>query len=75
MANIVNPDQMLHSGVVDLGQHCLQRPICPNTDNDQQGPVVQSIVSLMNELVSNQMLIVLVSTVSNSHIFLLKKCD
>ena len=31
MAIIVDPDQMLHSGVSDLGLHCLQRPICPNT--------------------------------------------
>ena len=29
MANSVDPDQMPHSGASDLGQHCLQRPICP----------------------------------------------
>ena len=38
-----------------------------------QGPVVRSIVSLTSLLVV-KMLTVLVSTVSNSHVFLLKKC-
>ena len=37
----------------------------------KQGPVVQSIVSLMSLLVV-KMLTVLVSTISNSHVFLLK---
>ena len=36
------------------------------------GPVVQSVVSLMSSLVV-KMLTVLVSTISNSHVFLLKK--
>ena len=31
IANSVDPDQMLHSAVSDLGLLCLQRPICPNT--------------------------------------------
>ena len=31
MANSVNPDQMLHSVASDLGLHCLQKPVCPNT--------------------------------------------
>ena len=31
MTNSVDPDQMLHSAASDLGLHCLQRPICPNT--------------------------------------------
>ena len=31
MANRVDPDQMQHSAASDLGLHCLQRPICPNT--------------------------------------------
>ena len=31
MANSVDPDQMPHSVASDLGLHCLQRPICPNT--------------------------------------------
>ena len=31
MANSVDPDQMLHSAASDLGLHCLQWPICPNT--------------------------------------------
>ena len=39
-----------------------------------QGPVVQSIVSLVSSLVV-KMLTVLVSTISNSQLFLLKKCE
>ena len=39
-----------------------------------QGPVLQIIVSLMSSLVV-KMLTVLVSTVSNSQVFLLKKCE
>ena len=39
-----------------------------------QGPVVQSIVSLTSLLVV-KMLIVLVSTIANSQVFLLKKCE
>ena len=31
MANNVDPDQMSHSAVSDLGLHCLQMPVCPNT--------------------------------------------
>ena len=31
MANRIDPDQMLHSVASDLGLHCLQRLICPNT--------------------------------------------
>ena len=27
----VDPDQMPHSAASDLGLHCLQMPICPNT--------------------------------------------
>ena len=38
------------------------------------GPVVQSIVSLTSLLVV-KMLTVLVSRISNSHVFLLKKCE
>ena len=38
------------------------------------GPVVQSIVSLMSSLVV-KMLTLLVSTISNSQVFLLKKCE
>ena len=41
---------------------------------DTQGPVVQSIVSVTSLLVV-KMLIVLVSTISNSQLFLLKKCE
>ena len=39
-----------------------------------QGPVVQSIVSLMSSLVVKT-LTVLVSTISNSKVFLLKKSE
>ena len=39
-----------------------------------QDPVVQSIVSLKCSLVV-KMLTVLVSIISNSHVFLLKKCE
>ena len=39
-----------------------------------QGPVVQSVVSLMSSVVV-KMLTVLVSTISNSLVFLLKKCE
>ena len=31
MTNHVDPDQMPQSAASDLGLHCLQRPICPNT--------------------------------------------
>ena len=31
MANSVDPDMMPHSVASYLGLHCLQRPICPNT--------------------------------------------
>ena len=31
MANSVDPDQMPHSAASNLGLHCLQRPICPDT--------------------------------------------
>ena len=39
-----------------------------------QGPVVQSIVGLMSSL-RVKMLTVLVSTISNSQVFLLEKCE
>ena len=39
-----------------------------------QGPVVQSIVSLMSSLMV-KMLTVLVSSIPNSQVFLLKKCE
>ena len=39
-----------------------------------QGPVIQSIISLTSSLVV-KMLTALVSTVSNSQVFLLKKCE
>ena len=41
---------------------------------DDQGPVVQSTVSLTSSLVV-KMLTVLVSTISNSQVLLLKKCE
>ena len=45
-----------------------------NKQNIYQSPVVQNIVSLMSSLVV-EMLTVLVSTISNSQVFLLKKCE
>ena len=39
-----------------------------------QDPVVQSVVSLTSSLVV-KMLTILVSTISNSQVFLLKKCE
>ena len=69
---------MLLSVVTDLGIHCLLKPISPNTlvnkysEFSDLGPVVQSIISLMSSLVV-KMLTLLVSTISNSQIFLLKK--
>ena len=44
------------------------------TDNILLGPVVQSMVSLMSLLVV-KMLTVLVIAISNSQVFLLKKCE
>ena len=38
------------------------------------GPIVQNIVSLTSSLVVN-IITVLVSTISNSQVFLLKKCE
>ena len=49
--------------LVDPVKHC-----------DHLGPVVQSILSLTSSLVV-KMLTVLVNTVSNSQLFLLKKCE
>ena len=43
-------------------------------EGNDQGPVVQSIVSLTSSLVV-KMLSVLVSKVSDSQLFLLKKCE
>ena len=40
----------------------------------KQGPVVQSVVSLTSSLVV-KVLAVLVNTISNSQVFLLKKCE
>ena len=56
------------------GQHS-DKWICPTLDKmplKHLGPVVQSIVSLKSSLVV-KILTVLVSTISNSHVFLLKK--
>ena len=44
-----------------------------NSRFGNQGPVVQSIVSLTSSLVV-KLLTVLVSTISNSQVFLMKKC-
>ena len=51
----------------NLGSSAIQR--APREDN--QGPVVQSIISLRSSLVV-KMLTALVNKVSNSHVFLLK---
>ena len=51
-----------------------QLKIRPTHVQSHLGPVVQSIVSLTSSLVV-KMLTVLVSTISNSPIFLLKKCE
>ena len=49
--------------------------VCIFTNNKQHpGPVVQNIVSLTSSLVV-KILTVIVSTISNSHVFLLKKCE
>ena len=45
-----------------------------NSEDKDQGPFIQSIVSLTSSLVV-KMLSVLVSTISNSQVFLLKKCE
>ena len=47
---------------------------CTAPKKEELGPVVQSIVRLMTSLVV-KMLTVLVSTISNSQLFLLKKCE
>ena len=41
-ANSVDPDQMPCSVVSDLGIHCLQRPICPNTKGYYVGVLTHS---------------------------------
>ena len=46
----------------------------PHVESKIQGPVVQSVVSLTSSLVV-KMLTVLVSTIPNSQVFLLKKCE
>ena len=45
-----------------------------SSDYSDQGPVVQSVVSLTSPLVV-KMITALVSTISNSQVFLLKKCE
>ena len=45
-----------------------------NKGDPDQGPVVQNMVGLTSSLVV-KMLTVLVSTISNSQLFLLKKCE
>ena len=65
MANSADPDQTPQNAASDQGLHCLLK---------LQGPVVQSVVSLTSSL-RVKMLTVLVSTISNSQAFLLKKCE
>ena len=54
-------------------QHCFPGNSSNSFRNNSAGPVVQSIVSLTSSLVV-RMLTVLVSTISNSQVFLLKTC-
>ena len=80
MTNSADTDQRLHSVTSDLGLHGMFGSVCPmlrvNTTEHflHLGPVVQSVVHLMSSLVV-KLLTVLVSTISNSHVFLLKKCE
>ena len=56
----------------DMCSKIIQQTVCICQKN--QGPVVQSIIGLMSSLVV-KMLSVLVSTISNLQVFLLKKCE
>ena len=56
-----------------LGAH-VKRYVFSRCGSNDQGPVVQSIVSIMSSLVV-KMLTFVGSTVSNSQVFLLKKCE
>ena len=52
-ANSVDPDQTPRSAASDLGVHCLQMPICPNTKryygkNDFQLPFCEQKTSKCN---------------------------
>ena len=58
----------------DLFLQILNTQLCVFEHFYSQGPVVQSAVSLTSSLVV-KMLTVLVSTISNSYVFLLKKCE
>ena len=64
MAKSDIPDQTAHCVTSDLGLHSVRCIFL--------GPVVQSIVSLMSLLVV-KLLTVLISTISNSQVFLLEK--
>ena len=48
MANSVDLDQMPHSVASDLGLHCLQWPICPNTKEHYGIPVIWSYKSYLS---------------------------
>ena len=65
---------MPHSAASDLGLNCLLWPRCPNTlgyySINIQGPVVQSILSLMSLLMTN-LLTAVAKVFSNTLIFLL----
>ena len=52
----------------------MEEHIHNNNNNYNLGPVVQSVVSLTSSLVV-KIVTVLVSTISNSQVFLLKKCE
>ena len=44
------PDQMPHSAASDLGLHCLQRPVCPNSSGYYGIQSHYAIASLYLEL-------------------------
>ena len=66
----------IHVSVFFGGKRALSRAmvVSAGSKNPDKGPVVQSFVSLTSSLVV-KILTVLVSTISNSQVFLLKKCE
>ena len=72
-ADSEGPDQPVHLGILILAFTVLLQK-CMYNKGLYQDPVVQSIISLMSSLVV-RLLTVLVSTTSNSQVFLLKKYE
>ena len=56
MANSVDLNQMLHFAASDLGLHCLQRPICPNTMGITVHIREIKFFSLVRELLGNSVM-------------------